>query len=60
MLSSYTSRGILTLNEARAALGRAPLADAAADLSMALTAGGYVALGQAAAMRPESIGKAGA
>ena len=29
MLSSYTSRGILTLNEARAMLGRDPLADPA-------------------------------
>ena len=42
MLSSYTSRGILTLNEARAALGRDPLADAAADAPMALTVSGYV------------------
>ena len=44
MLSSYTSRGILTLNEARAALGRAPLTEAAADRPMALTGAGYVAL----------------
>ena len=42
MLSSYTSRGILTLNEARAVLGRDPLADGAADAPMALTASGYV------------------
>ena len=48
MLSSYTSRGILTLNEARAALGREPLADKAADTPMALTGTGYVALGQSA------------
>lgn len=45
MLASYTSRGILTLNEARAALGRAPLAAAAADTPMALTGAGYVSLG---------------
>ncbi len=45
MLSSYTSRGILTLNEARAVLGRDPLADKAADTPMALTGAGYVALG---------------
>ena len=44
MLASYTSRGILTLNEARAVLGRSPLPDAAADTPMALTASGYVAL----------------
>lgn len=47
MLSSYTSRGILTLNEARAALGRTPLPDAVADTAMTLTASGYVALAQA-------------
>ena len=36
-----TSRGILTLNEApRAALGREPLADPAANAPMALTATG--------------------
>ena len=44
MLSSYTSRGLLTLNEARASLGREPLADAAADTPMTLTAAGYVPL----------------
>ena len=44
ILSSYTSRGILTLNEARAALGREPLADKAADTPMALTGAGYVGL----------------
>lgn len=44
MLTSYTSRGILTLNEARAALGRDPLPDGAADAAMVLTAGGYVGL----------------
>ena len=48
MLSSYTSRGILTLNEARAVLGRTPLVDPAADTPMALTPTGYVALGQTA------------
>jgi hypothetical protein len=45
MLASYTSRGILTLNEARSALGRAPLPDAAADKAMTLTASGYVGVG---------------
>ena len=44
ILSSYTSRGILTLNEARAVLGRDPLPDPAADRPMALTGAGYVAL----------------
>ena len=44
MLSSYTSRGILTLNEARAMLGRDPLSDPAADTPMALTGAGYVPL----------------
>ena len=47
MLSSYATKGILTINEARAALGRAPLPVAAADRPMALTAGGYVPLGDA-------------
>lgn len=46
VLSSYTSRGILTLNEARAALGRPPLPEAAADMPMALTGQGYVAVGE--------------
>jgi hypothetical protein len=49
ILSSFTSRGILTLNEARAALGRLPLADPAADTPMALTATGYVPLASAPA-----------
>ncbi len=44
MLSSYTSRGILTLNEARAALGRDTLPDTAADAPLVLTATGYVGL----------------
>ena len=35
VLSAYTSCGILTINEARAALGRDPLADPAADRPMA-------------------------
>ena len=46
VLASYTSRGILTLNEARAALGRPPLPDPDADRAMALTGTGYVPLGQ--------------
>ncbi len=44
ILSSFTSKGILTLNEARADLGREPLPDPAADRAMTLTASGYVAL----------------
>jgi hypothetical protein len=44
ILTGYTSNGILTINEARAALGHAPLAEAAADTPMALTGTGYVAL----------------
>jgi hypothetical protein len=54
ILSSYTSKGIITINEARAALGRDPLADAAANRPMALTGAGYVALGQVA----QAAGKA--
>ncbi len=46
ILSNYTSKGILTINEARAALGRDPLADPAANRPMALTGAGYVSLGQ--------------
>jgi hypothetical protein len=48
ILSSYTTKGILTINEARAALGREPLANAAANQPMALTGNGYVALGDQA------------
>ncbi len=48
VLSAYTGRGILTINEARAMLGRDPLPDPAADRAMALTGAGYVPLGQAA------------
>jgi hypothetical protein len=44
ILSGYTSKGILTINEARAALGRAPLAEASADRPMTLTNAGFVAL----------------
>ncbi len=47
ILSSYTSKGIITINEARAALGRDPFPDAAANTPMTLTGGGYVALGEA-------------
>jgi hypothetical protein len=48
ILSSYTSKGIITINEARAALGRDPFPDAAANRPMTLTGGGYVGLGQGA------------
>ena len=58
MLSSYTSRGILTLNEALAALGRAPLADPAADTAMALTGAGYVKLSQISNTPASQIAKA--
>ncbi|MGH6856724.1 MAG: phage portal protein [Methylocella sp.] len=44
ILSGYTSKGILTINEARAVLGRAPLAEASADRPMTLTKSGFVAL----------------
>ncbi|HUB65221.1 MAG TPA: phage portal protein [Methylocella sp.] len=44
ILSGYTSKGILTINEARAALGRAPLEDASANKAMTLTNTGFVAL----------------
>lgn len=44
ILSSYASSGILTLNEARAALGREPYPDASADRPMTLSSTGYVAL----------------
>jgi phage portal protein BeeE len=46
ILSSYATKGILTINEARVALGREPLADAAANKPMVLTGAGYVPLGQ--------------
>ena len=59
MLSSYTSRGILTLNEARAVLGRDPLAIPAADTPMALTTAGYVALANVARTTSDRFGKAG-
>ena len=44
ILSGYTSKGILTINEARAALGRAPLTEASANRPMTLTNAGFVAL----------------
>jgi HK97 family phage portal protein len=44
ILSNFTSKGILTINEARAALGRPPLLEASANLPLALTTGGYVRL----------------
>ena len=44
VLSGYTSKGILTINEARAALGRAPLMEASANRPMTLTNAGFVAL----------------
>ncbi len=48
ILSSYATKGILTINEARTVLGRDPLTDAAANRPMVLTASGYVPLGQEA------------
>ncbi len=48
ILSSYATKGILTINEARTVLGRDPLAEAAANRPMVLTASGYVPLGQEA------------
>ena len=47
ILSSFTSRGILTLNEARAALGRIPLIDPSADMPLTLTPSGYVPISPA-------------
>jgi hypothetical protein len=44
ILSSYTSNGIITINEARAALGREPLPNAAADRPMTLSNTGYMPL----------------
>jgi hypothetical protein len=44
ILSSYTTKGILTINEARSALGRQPFADPAANTPMTLSAAGYVLL----------------
>jgi hypothetical protein len=48
ILSSYATKGILTINEARVALGREPLTDAAANQAMVLTGSGYVPLRQGA------------
>jgi hypothetical protein len=48
ILSSYATKGILTINEARVALGREPLTEAAANTAMVLTGSGYVPLGQGA------------
>jgi hypothetical protein len=44
ILSSYATKGILTINEARAELGRAPLPEASADRPMTLINTGYVTL----------------
>jgi hypothetical protein len=57
ILSSYTSKGILTINETRAALGRDPLAEPAANKPMALTGAGYVPLGQAAQATSNAAGQ---
>ena len=59
VLSAYTGRGILTINEARAMLGRDPLPDPAADRAMALTGAGYVPLGGAAPTAAGAAGKLG-
>ncbi len=59
MLSAYTGRGILTINEARAMLGRDPLADPAADRPMALTGTGYVALAGVATTGAAKFAKTG-
>lgn len=48
ILTSYATKGILTINEARVALGREPLPEAAASKVMVLTSAGYVPLGQEA------------
>ncbi len=57
ILSSFTSRGILTLNEARADLGRPPLANPAADMPMALTGAGYVPLVKAGPLQATKFDK---
>ena len=57
ILSSYTSRGILTLNEARAMLGRDPLPVSAADTPMALTGTGYVPLNGGALSNTTTVSK---
>lgn len=44
ILTSYATKGILTINEARVALGREPLEEAAANKPMVLTGAGYVPL----------------
>ena len=44
VLSGYTSKGILTINEARAVLGREPLADTSANKPMTLTNTGFIPL----------------
>jgi hypothetical protein len=60
ILASYTSRGILTLNEARAVLGRDPLSVPAADTPMALTGTGYVPLDGGASAKATKVGKSAA
>jgi hypothetical protein len=54
ILTSYATKGILTINEVRAALGREPLQEAAANKPMALAVNGYVALSEQAAAGRES------
>jgi hypothetical protein len=44
ILSSYATKGIITINEARSALGRQPLSEVAADRAMTLSSAGYVVL----------------
>jgi hypothetical protein len=45
ILTSYATKGIMTINEVRTALGRDPLDDEAANKPLVLTATGYVPLG---------------
>lgn len=44
ILSSYATKGIITINEARSMLGHQPLSEAAADRPMTLSNAGYVVL----------------
>ena len=47
ILSTYVKSGVLTINEARAQMGLAPLPEPAANAPMTLTSGGYAPIGAA-------------
>ena len=57
ILCGYVGAGILTINEARLALGRPPLRDPAADHAMTLTNAGYQPIGAGVSLAQHGAAK---